>query len=78
VELNNLNIKKVDDTVSVITIMSEEDGFEFVYELVDDDFETVFSIDLSGSRPVYTVMSIHDVPGLVLINVRKLIKHLYS
>jgi hypothetical protein len=78
VELNNLNIKKVDDTVSVIYIMSEEDGFEFLYELVEDDFETVYSIDLSNSKAIYSVMSIHEVPGTLLQDVRKLIKFLYT
>jgi hypothetical protein len=66
------------DEYSAIVLSSDFTGWELIYDDMVGQITEAYSVNAQGSRPEHTVVSINDVPPLLLIKVKKFIKLNYG
>lgn len=72
-----INIKHQDEAISVLLLDEDFTGFELIFGIATEQFEEAYSVDASGDRALYNVISITDVDVGILIHYKKIIGHVY-
>ena len=76
--LESISFSRKDEVISAVVLDSSFTGYEFVYEETMDRITEVYSIDATGAKPVYSVLSLFDVPTHLTIKVKKFIELNYN